>query len=448
MKLAVLMTSLRGKGEGVLCGLRLGGALGGFAVSMAIGLAGPALGQLSSEGPILQRSVPRPEEIEQEKETAAVHLGALRLSPFLGIRDLSYYSNVVGTSGSPVPDWTATLFGGTRFLLPVGGKSVFRGAAEPAYIYWNKLSSGRGWIGDYGGEWIGLFNRFTLEAGGGYRDWITVLSSESEQTVRNHLVTGRVGAEIDIFRRLAVVGRWESLKTAYSDIDTGGGATAASSLLDRTEQAIQGGLRYKPNDQFSLGLLADVTQVRFKSEGQDRNSDGRSLRLHGRYDQPSFYVEFTGGYATAEGHEALSYFPSYRTGVYRWFVSYFRSEVLELQAYGWRRPVYSYFLDNPYFFETRNGLQVNVKVTPRIVLSAFGNAGSNQYPVEVLVYDSIVTRKDDVVSWGGGLSWNVWRAARVSAIYAKDRYTSNVPGIERDVFRVSLNLIIGGKVLQ
>ena len=407
-----------------------------------------AQAQLSSEGPILQRSVRQAEQIEREKDTAPIHLGPLRLSPFLGIRDFSYYSNVVGTTSVPVPDWTATLFGGTRFLLPMGGKSVFRGEAAPAYIYWNKLASGRGWIGDYSGEWIGLFNRFTLEAGGGYKDWITVLSSESEQTVRNHLATGRVGAEIDIFRRLAVVARWESLKTSYSDVDTGGESTTSSSLLDRTEQSTQCGLRYKPNDQFSLGLLADVTQVRFKSEGQDRDSDGQSLRLHGRYDQSSFYVELTGGYATAEGHEALSYFPKYRTGVYRWFVSYFPSEVLELQAYGWRRPVYSYFLDNPYFFETRNGLQLNLKVTPRIVLSAFGNVGSNRYPVEVLVYDSIVTRKDDVVSWGGGLSWNVWRAARVSAVYAKDRYTSNLPGVPRDVFRVSLNLIMGGKVLR
>ena len=422
------------------------GGLG--AVAALVFLACSAVGQISSEEPILRRAVPRAEEIESEETVAPYHLGRLCLSPSVEIRDASYFSNAWGSSANPIPDWGATFVAGTRLLLPVGGKSVFRAWVFPSYVYWEKMPAARGWGGDYGGEWIGLFNRLTLQAQGGYTDWITLLSSESEQTVQNHVLSGSASAEIDIFRRLAFVTRWEGLQTSYGDVTSSGGSSTSATTLNRTEQSFQAGIRYKPDERFLVGLLADLTRARFPSGEQDMNNDGKSIRLHVRYDRPAIYVEFSGGYATAEGQSGQSYFPSYRTGIYRWFVSYFPSGLFELQLYGWRRPVYSYFLDNPYFFETRNGLGAVVNVTPRMRLSGFAYAGTNQYPVGVYVYNDIVTRKDDVVSWGGSLSWNLRRSAAFSIRYSKDRYSSNVPGVQREVYRISLNLVIGGRIFR
>jgi hypothetical protein len=194
--------------------------------------------------------------------------------------------------------------------------------------------------------------------------------------------------------------------------------------------------------------MGEGTRALFQQEATDRNNDGYSIRALLRYDRPSFYLELSGGYAEGKAREEGGFFPEYRTGIYRVFVSWLPSRALEVQGYGWRRPQYSYFLDNPYFFETRNGGQVNYTVGTKLTLSALGYLGSNTYPVEVLVGNQVVTRVDDTVTWGAGFNWNFWRKAVVGAIYSQDRYTSNVPGVDRTVYRISVNIAFGGQIVK
>lgn len=411
-------------------------------------LPGIALGQLTSEGPVRARSLPLAETIDREKDDAPYRLGPLRLSPFISLHDVAYNSNAWGTTENPIPDWSATIRGGSDFLLPLGGKSVLRGEVAPSYLYWDKEPAARGWGGVYGGEWIGLFNRMTVQVGGKYEDQIALVSSESEQTARNAMVTGRAEVEVDILRRLSVFAGWKGFRSLYSDVVSGGGSETSVADLNRAERDFQAGIRYKPDERLSVGILADWTTTRFVVQGQDSDNDARSARLAVRYDRPEFYVELTGGYSTAKGQTADSFFPIYRTGIYRWFVSYQAGSGFELQAYGWRYPVYSQFLDNPYYFETRNGIQGNWAVTPNVKVSGFVYGGPNTYPVEVFVYDQIVKRKDDVVTYGGGLALKVWRNVGVSGIYTRDQYTSNVPGVERSVYRITFNLGMGGKFFR
>ena len=103
------------------------------------------------------------------------------------------------------------------------------------------------------------------------------------------------------------------------------------------------------------------------------------------------------------------YFPEYRTGTYGYFVSYFVTRAFEVQVLGSRRPEASLFLDNPYYFETRNGATLRLAVGRRLSFNASGELGSNRYvnPVLVTATGEIVTRIDDTTRCGGGFDFKV-----------------------------------------
>ena len=409
------------------------------AVCLGLAACWPAAGQIF-ESTVTARSLQLPDQVKKEREEARFKLGVLRLMPYVTVKDIGYNNNVFGaeTEGK-VSDYTATVAPGTRLLGPFGRKFDVRGGVEPAYYWWKDLTYLRGWGLTGDGQVLALLNHVTIGGGGRYADTIQLVNSESNVRSRQKQSTGEAAIEWDFLKRLSVFGRYETVQTRLDDSTYADPGQAQSYLLNRTEDGARAGLRYRFDSRFSIGAMGQWSRARFVNEAAGRDNDGLGALATARYDRERFYVELTGGYQEAKGKVDTTTFPEYRTGTYSYFVSYFIEKKVELQVTGWRRPQYSYFEGNPYYFETRNGvaLLVGLGHGHRVAVGGTFSLGTNAYPVAVTSGSTTVTRKDDVMTVGGILGWVLSPSTTLTLNIKNDKYTSNLPGQGRSVATIS-----------
>jgi hypothetical protein len=404
--------------------------------------ARPALGQISSEEAPRARTLPVREQLKWEAENAPYRLGPLKVRPLFELRDIGYNNNVFGSETNKVGDFSATVSAGVNVLQLLGQKMALRGTAAPEYTWYNKLVERRSYGGTYSASLLGLFNRMTLEGGGGYFSQVRLVNSESEQAAIQTRTNGLARVEVDVLQDVSVFGGFDAVKTGYNNRGFTEGTVYPVDLLDRTEWAWRGGIRYRFSGQVGIGAQVEKTRAEFVREGDNRNNDSTGYLLVARYDRPRFYLDASGGYREGKGRDGAvpSLYPGYRTGTYSFFASYFLTRVVELQVSGHRRPVDSNFLDNPYFFETRNAAAVQVSLGQRVGVRGFVSIGPNSYPTEVVVGTNLVVRKDDVTEFGGGLLFRLYRNVAVSVGGSQARYTSNIDGLTRSVLRISTGM--------
>src|SRR5450756_648013 len=90
------------------------------------------------------------------------------------------------------------------------------GTVNPEYTYYQKLTDRRLLGGEYGGSLIALFNRLSIEAGGGIDKSIAPVSSELERSAPGRLQDLFARTELEIFRRLSLFGSAQQQQQRYS----------------------------------------------------------------------------------------------------------------------------------------------------------------------------------------------------------------------------------------
>jgi len=394
-------------------------------------------GGSSFRGAIHQRRLLLREQVKFEEEHARFHLGPVRLLPTLAFGGIGYTNNVFGTASNPLPDWTATVAAGVRYLLPLGPKLYLRGDVVPEYTWYREYVQLRNLGGLYSASLVGLFNRLTFSAKGATWSRSEPLSSEQQQPYIHRTDGGGAELEIEFLRRLSAVGGYGVARTTYTEIT---GATSSVTSLDRTETAGFAGLRYRFHEYFSVAGLVEKKQADFVNDSTGRNNETTGYLLAVRYDQKRFYLSLLGGYVQARP-TGCSTFPDYNELAGSAYLSYFVSRRVELQGWVDRAPVNSLYADNPYFIETRVGGSVNVGVGQRTTLRGFVSAGSNRYPLPVEIQGGeVVTRQDDIVTWGGGFDFGLNRSLQLTVLAAETKNTSNVPGSGYSTFRFTTGL--------
>jgi hypothetical protein len=418
------------------------GAVAGGGIALLV--AGSVWGQISSDVAPQARTVPVRDEVNQEMEHSRFHLGPIKVQPVFSLRDVGWNNNVFGTATNPIGDFTITAAAGAKLIVPLGSKLYVRGIAVPEYTWYDKTTELRHLGGTYGGGLVGLFNRLRFDASGGYRSWVTIVNSESQTTAPENLTWGRARVEVDVLRRLALFGGYDVAETSY---DTNGLLPESAyqlAVLDRTETAWRGGLRYKFSDQFSLGAQVESTRANFVYEAFVRDNKSTGYLVVARYDRPRFYLVASGGYREGAGQNPGTLYPPYRTGTYFFFTSYYLLKNLELQLYGHRRPVDSYYLENPYYFETRTSLGARLGLGQRVTLLAYGTVGPNSYPREVYVGPVLVARDDHTTEYGGGIEFRFYRDAVLRVVASEWSSSSNTSGYSYSIFRFSTGISITG----
>jgi len=387
-----------------------------------------------------ERTLPLEEQVQEEMASSPYRLGPVRLFPSFSLTNAGYNNNLFGTPAPTVSDWTADVSVGLHLLLPIGSKMYLRGDALPAYDWYAHHPELRTFGGLFGGDWLGFFNHLTTDVTGSSLQTSGPLNSEVQTQVTTHILTGRAGFQVNLTHQwwLLADGRGQRV-TQSSPAET------SVDRLDRDDYIVHAGILYRWSSLLDVSASVEGTQSSFHQEAEAQFRDNRTtayvLSVYYRGDR--LFVNANGGYRVARPYG--SSFAGFSTATESYFVSYYLSPPLELQAYGHRAPGYSLFANNVYFMETRNGLGATLRIGRRIQLHGYGEVGTNDYPVAVPVPGGeLIERQDRFTIVGGGLTFLFFRNAALNAQISKEKITSNYPGIARSIARFTTNLILQG----
>jgi hypothetical protein len=401
----------------------------------------PAAAQLASDIVPRERTIPRREQMERDLDDARVHLGPFRIEPLFGLRDVGYENNVFGTTDDPVADWRATVSAGADVILPVGNKNYLLGRALPEYTWYSKLTNRRAFGGTYGGSWLALFNRLSLEAGAETSSQIAPVNSEVEQSIPGTRDDVFARGEIEVFRRLALFASAQRRRQRYETSDEA--VPIIADRLERDEEVVRGGVRYKWRSWLDFSAAVERGTTEFVSAtNRDNETNAVIFGLH--YDRPRLFLNVSAG--QREGTpRGLSTFPEFSTTTGSYYLEYQLGAPPRVDVSGHRRVTYSLTDASPYFFETRNGAGVTIPVGTRFGIRALGEVGTNDYPV--VAGQTTPKRQDDVTMFGGGIAVRLYRRTYLSIVASETRYDSNL-AFDRTIFRVSTLISLRGQAFR
>lgn len=408
--------------------LRLTGVL---AVSLFL-LSSIAGAQVTGGEVPREPQLPIREDIESQMSSSRFVLGPLYLLPELRISDAGYISNIFGSSPVEKSDYTATVGLGTQFLVRFGPKVYFRGTALPSYIWYARTPEARrfGWTAN--NSLLFLFNRFTVQMNGDSTRSSTTLNSETDQRVLQSTAGGAANFELQMTGHILLVGGASATRYRFEDSPpVPAGVVPPPQQLDRTEEAANGGLRYRFSTYFSLDARVEKTRASFANASGLGDSETTGYLLGVGLDGPILTVHLSGGYREGTPYRG-SEFPPYKTGTGSFAVGWKATPRLGFGVYGHRETQYSLFA--PYYFENVGGATFSIGLGDRFSLRGVGELGTNDYP---RTSTSPERRQDKVTSYGGGVSFAIVQRVAFALEALETRYRSNVDGFSRNILRVT-----------
>jgi len=401
----------------------------------------PARAQLSGDQVPRQRTIPIRESVKKQIEDNRFHLGPIRVTPFLDLRNTGYNNNLFGTQENRKSDFTATVAAGVHTITPFGAKTFLLVDLVPEYTVYAKYSELNQGGHKVKGSLLGLFNRVSTELTGLDSSGVRQINSESERAATEDRKGGIAGLEVDILQRLSVFGNGETEKLRFSGQELADVPDSNVRRLDRDETAIRTGVRYRFSPSFDVSGQVEKTKSEFSIAPAARDLQTTAYLLGVRVDRPRIFVNLSGGTRKREALNGSSV-PENSGGSGSYFVSYALSRS-SFDVFGARQTVFS--IDSPYFIETRNGIGANLQTGYRYLWRAFGQVGNNSYPASVLASGGTqIKRSDDVREYGLTLGIRLFRKAALTVRVSKSVYRSDVSSLDRDIFRTGIGITYSG----
>lgn len=390
--------------------------------------------QYAAPGSLGTLEAPIKEQVEKSMAEARYKLGPVKLAPWIGLRDLSYYDNVFGTTEDKTSDWTATLGVGLRAYLPLGAKVVVAARALPEYVWWKELDNRRGWNGRYGAGVFAYLNRLSIEALVGRTEELGYVSSEVETPVTSREDRGALDAELKLGGHVSILAR--ASRSAFRFDQSEAAQLPDYNLLglERDETLLGGGLGYAFSDRFRVYLGGMTSDVAFTNPAFDRSNEGQAPflevvldgnRLHASLKASRWSVQPKTGSTFVETDETVG----------RVSLTYRQAERLEYGAYAGRSLVYSAGELAPYYLEDRAGVTVGFPLGWRAAVRAFGEWGRQDYAAGEF--------RNDLRSLGANVTLTVYRQVSL-LVGATSQRVDYQNGASTDVLRVQTSVNIGG----
>lgn len=405
------------------------------AAAGVLALAFDSSAQISSDQVSQAREVPLRESVEAQMSESRWKWGPLRVDPEARLANVGYNANVFGTGTDEESDFTATIGLGVRTIMPLGPKLFLRADAIPEYTWFYELEDRRqaGW--EAGGAFLALFNRMQVELAASTRSTVDVVSSEELRPTGQEIERIYGNVEIDVFKRLALFVGAEARSTSYDPVEDD--EYLEIDLLDRDETLERAGIRYRFRPWANVYLMVEQTEAEFPNDPVFSENEGEALLGGFSIDRERYYVNVVAGTRTIEYPGANVKFDEPTGSGFAAFRVYGRTE-LRLTFHA--RPVYTTFVENPYFYETRTGIDLVVPMGRRLAVLGGFETGTNEYqqPVEIAGGGTIL-RSDDVETWNAGFGFPL-RNGSLDVRYTVDSYESNVGSFSRDVARVEVSV--------
>jgi len=171
-------------------------------------------------------------------------------------------------------DVTATGGAGFRAYLPNGADAFWSLHVLPEYVWWLRQTGRRQLNGRYLLDFSGFFNHLTIEVRGGREQRQQLVSPEVTLPVSSRRDGGEVLAELRISSAFSAFGVVSVNRQKNLVEDLGEPSTEQLSLLDSDERIERAGVRFRPDPQWSLGVGAEHSEVRFLHGTLDRSNSG------------------------------------------------------------------------------------------------------------------------------------------------------------------------------
>lgn len=385
--------------------------------------------------------IPEREALEAEVKEARVRLGPLKLRPVLNVGNLGYTNNFFGTESGD-GDFTATVEGGVKAIVPAGSRLFVRGSVLPAWTWYSKNSDRSAFGGTYDATLFYFLRRFAFQATGGSYAATLNLSSEVEQPVKQDVLAGQLRAQYQLGARTTLVGDLNLARRRYGGAGLSGEELATLSRLDGSDAVWSLGVRRKVGARLLLGVSYEQGDVASVSEGELRDATSRGVLGSAYLAKSRLEVNVYVGYRDFRPKAGSSFVP-YDGPSGGGTVSYALTRLVTLGVFARSSLVPSLYSGSAVYDERRAG--VSLAVSPRVasVWVAY-EAGQNRYAAPGLGPDGpSATRRDDVRTLRGGVRGSVARTLTIGVTATQEEYTSNLPGLDRKVFTLATTVGFG-----
>jgi len=385
--------------------------------------------------------IPDRETLEAEVKDARLRLGPLKLRPVLNIGNLGYTDNFFGTESAD-GDFTATVEGGVKAIVPAGGRLFVRGSVLPAYTWYSTNSDRSAFGGTYDAALYYYLPHFAFQATAGSYSATVNLSSEVEQPVKQDVLAGQLRAQYELGARTALVGDLNLARRRYGGAGLSDEDLATLSRLDGSDAVWSLGVRRKVGARLLLGVSYEQGDLTSVSEGELRDATSRGVLGSAYLAKSRLEVNVYLGYRDFRPKAGSSFVP-YDGPSGGGTVSYALTRLVTVGAFARSNLVPSLYSDNAVYDERRAG--VSLAVSPRVASISFAyETGQNRYAAPSLQPDgSSATRRDDVRTFRGGIRGSVGRALTIGVTATQEDYTSNLPGFDRKVFTLATTVGFG-----
>lgn len=387
-------------------------------------------------------------EFEEERESVQVRLdramkasrwrlGRFFIDPWVGVRDVSYVDNVLGTSGSnPQSDITAKLGVGLRLYRPIGGEMTFAAHALPEYVWWQDLSERRRLNGRYGAGLFGNLGRTGVEISATREEDSTFYSREVETRVNTRYDVGRAALELELGAGIALFAGGEMRQIRFLDADDP--LLAELDFVNRDEEILRLGLRFSPAAGLSIGLGVEESVADFVGGARDRSNSGTSPILQLEFEGTRFDLGANLALRELEPEPGSAFTPFEEvTGDARLQLTI--GGRLRPQLYANRNLIYALEQRWTYFEDSAIGLGLHTSLGSAASLRLFAEQRTNDYTATAT---GLLDRRDDLDVFGADLRLNFGRYT-VHLGATRTQYDSSLPGLDRDITVIRSGLTLG-----
>ncbi|HVT58056.1 MAG TPA: hypothetical protein VHR45_06630 [Thermoanaerobaculia bacterium] len=420
----------------------------GLVLFLLAGAAEAQFNQYTTPGGPEGHPVDRKAQLAKEVADARFRLGAVRLSPVFALTDVQYVKNLAGTSGSGTSgttpsDFTATASAGLRAYLPSGPALTWTASGLPEYVWWQRESARRRLNGRYRAGLFGFWNRLTLETLAGSDALQQILSPEALRLTSARTDHFETTAELRLSRAIStfVAGTLERTRSLASRAADPQAVELKD--LDRDERVVRAGLRWHAPGDWTIGAAAERSDVDFARRGPgslDRSNSGTAPVLELQREHGHLFLQADVAQRSLAPKRGASFLHFNKTtGHATIAVTLARSA--EIFVYGNRNLVYSLLAADSYLTDQRQGAALHLKLGRFAQASLFGESGTLDYTV---ILPGTPHRKDDLTSFGGALSFTLFRGAALRLQGSRTRFTSNLPGASRSLTLLGTTVTFAG----
>jgi hypothetical protein len=211
--------------------------------------------------------------------------------------------------------------------------------------------------------------------------------------------------------------------------------------LDRDERVARAGFHWRPTDDWLIGIGAEYTEVTFTDRlpgAINASNSGTAPVLEISREHGRFYFQIDLAQRNLTANPGAT-FPKYDKTTGHITVSYAFTSEVELFLYANRNLEYSIDSGYAYFDDLRHGASLHVKLGRRTSANVFGETGTLGYTASG---PDAPARTDDLVAYGGAITFSIARGASVSLLGSSTRFTSNLPGLGRSLNTIGLTMTL------